>query len=106
MTFKTRIQFVAGASAALVFAAVLAWFALSSRPDPVAALRQRLVGHSARDVESVLGLPAFRDNDDRTWHYLGEAQARQFIGDAASASELIVELDAGGTVERVYIEDY
>ena len=105
MPFKSRILVGAAVPlAAVVVTAVLAWVLVASRPDPVAALRQRLVGESARGVESILGEPAFRDHGDRTWHYVSDAKVRQFAGDAAVGSDLIVELDDSGRVERVYLE--
>ena len=106
MAFKKRIPWIVAAAVAVAAGlAMLAWLTSFRRPDPAAVLRDRLMGQSARDVESVLGQPAFRENDDRTWHYLGEARVRQFVGDVGPVGDLIVEMNADGTVARVYLDE-
>jgi len=106
MLRKHRVAFglVAVITVVAAIVTLLVCWALWSRPDPVAALRQRLVGESAQGVEALLGEPAFRDSEDRVWHYFSDAKVRQFANEAAIGGEIIVELDDHGKVDRVYLE--
>jgi outer membrane protein assembly factor BamE (lipoprotein component of BamABCDE complex) len=105
MTNPTRIQIIAAAGLALAILLAAAWMIVAKWPDPTAALRNRLVGETARGVESLLGSPGYRERDDRIWHYGDDSRMRQFVGPSAGGKELLVEFDDSGAVSKVYLDD-
>jgi outer membrane protein assembly factor BamE (lipoprotein component of BamABCDE complex) len=70
-----------------------------------AALRARLMGEDAAAVEALLGQPAFRDNGDRTWHYMDGALLKRVADSSVADQDLIVEFDREGAVSKVYLTD-
>ena len=105
MKLSTRGRFVL--AGVLVSLAMIGLIVLerTTRPDAASSIRNRLLGESPKGVESVLGPASYRENSDRTWHYVDSSLVGRFAEHAVANQSLIVEFNADGTVESVYLSD-
>ncbi len=103
LSIRSRFILVAILAAAVIGGLVV--LERSTRPDAASAIRERLLGESPRAVEAVLGQPSFRENNDKTWHYMDPIVVTRVAERAVSDQTLVVEFDAEGQVSSVYLAE-
>jgi outer membrane protein assembly factor BamE (lipoprotein component of BamABCDE complex) len=105
MERPTRAKFIVTVVLSVAAGAALIWLVMPTRPDSAAAIRNRLMGENSRAVESLLGQPAYREHEDKTWHYLDRAIVGRFVDRSAAEQTLVVEFNQEDSVCNVYLAD-